>query len=255
MKLVCSMPDPVSTTDATTPLLPEWRRKRMRAGFALAAIALSLAAMNSFVPLVLQIVMPPTDTDALARLAETSRWFEATAQIVIELALGGGFVCLYLTGRPGSWRRVCYWSLAMVGADFVTIGVVHVGDDPASAAVAWNLAAMLGWIEMWMIAVLAAQAAELLDRYDIVHQTEVAGRLIVCGGFAWLGMLVWSFDVDVAGGRPPAPSHDEPSVLGLLGVTVALVNLFVLCRAALFCGRLAVECGATDAGPAPKPVA
>jgi hypothetical protein len=249
------MPDAFSTTDAPAPLPPEACRKRMRGGFALCATALSLAAINSFVPLVLQIVMPPTDADALARLTDTSQWLEMTAQVIIELALAGGFVCFYLARRAGAWRRVCYWSLAMVGADFVAIGLVHVGNDRSAATVAWNLAAMLGWVELWMIAVLAAEAAEMLDRYDVVHQTEVAGRLILCGGFAWLGMLIWSFEVDAAGAKRPDPSPGELSVFDLLGLTVALVNLFVLFRAAIFCGRLAVECGAADTDPEPKPLA
>ena len=238
-----SEPDQATVTTSAPPLTAAHRTK-LRVGFTLcsSAFALSLA----FVVVSFGAVQLASSSDA--KFGETHD-FELklagnVAGAAIDALLIAGLACLYRTRSGSRWRMVSTITLALLGVDVTIVCFDIFGTDAAVMELTRNLGLTLNWVVLWLIAVLAAETAETMERPDITHQTEVTGRLIIWGGVAWLAYLIWSFDPKVLGKLATEAALDDFSVV-LFYASWAL-QLFALGRTMFFCGGLAAALSPTS---------
>lgn len=218
------MPDPT----------PE-RRTKLRLGFALCCAALALAAVALLGSLSAQLFASSTETDVFDARVRQIAW---VLEIVFEAVFIPGLLCLYVASNGVRWRRTTTLLLAVAGVGLTIIGVQIAGSQPEVAALANRVGEALGWVGLWMVAVLAAEAAESLERPDITYQTEVVGRVVVWGGFVWLAWLIWTFQPSP--GAEPSAKSERLDIAMLLKTAVAMLVVFAVVRTALCCCGLAV---------------
>jgi hypothetical protein len=170
------------------------------------------------------------------------------ASAAIDALLIAGVACLYAARNGPRWRRISTIALVLLGVDVAVISYGVFGPDPAAVELVIDLGMLLTWGVFWMLATLAAEAAESIERPEITHQTEVTGRLIIAGAVAWLAYLIWSFDPAMLGAEGEAASLDHFSLV--LWYSALILQLFSLVRIMLFGGGLASALS-TDQGGAP----
>lgn len=234
------------------PAIPTAYRPRLRAGFALYCGALVLALLFLFGINGIAMIASSSNVewykthDAQLKIVRTV--VDCTVQAIMIPAL----VLLYLAPNGQRWRFSSTTLLAMAGVDLAILGLHIAGAEAALLTVADRIGEALCWVELWMIAVLAAEAAELLERPDIIHQTEMVGRLITWGGFLWLADLIWSFDSKQTADTATQAAPEGFSLILQVGVFV--FQLFVMGRTAIYCGWLAADfSSAQDQRPPGKP--
>jgi hypothetical protein len=166
------------------------------------------------------------------------------AGAAIDALLIAGLVCLYRIPSGQRWRMASTITLALLGVDVAIVCFDIFGTDAAMMELTRNLGLTLNWVVLWLIAILAAESAETLVRPDITCQTEVTGRLVVCGGAVWLAYLIWSFDLKGLGKPATEAALDYFSVV-LFYASWAL-QLFSLGRTMYFCGGLVAALSPTQ---------
>lgn len=167
------------------------------------------------------------------------------ADLVVQSLFIVGLVCLYLVPQNLRWRRALTLLLAMCGVDLAILGVQFSSSEPH--VVADRIAVGLGWIELWMLAVAAAMAAESIERSDLTYQTEVAGRLVLWGGFAWLAGQAWS--LDLTGAAQDAEGTQTSEFALLLDFVAIVLRVFAMLRVTYCCVQLAREYRGTSDRP------
>jgi hypothetical protein len=225
-----------------TPAVPVEHRAKVRSGFGLCFAGLAMAMFGAigihFAPFFFASLGPEWLESHVMQFKFAARVWA----VVVQCVLVAGWVLLYLVPHGQRWRQAATCLLAMGGIDLVMLSLQIFSDDPIRIAVADVIGMTLGWVELWMIAVLGAEAAESAGRSDITYQTEVAGKLIVWSGFVWLAELIWTFDPN----KWPWPDEINTESFGyLLGIVAVLLYLFVLIRTVMFCGGLASEYAST----------
>ncbi len=230
--------------DQLTVLLPDVpaeHRKKLRIGFMLccAALALALFALLGTFGAGMFALISGVNLEKEFELKV--KLVRSVSDAVFDALFVGGVVSLYLAPTGPRWRWVSSALLLMVGMDvaFLCLRIADAG--PAVLALTELIGNGLGWAELWLLAILAADAAEALLRSDITYQTEVAGRLIVVGAVAWLAFVIWTFDPTTFVEPAANPRPDEFAVI--LGYSMIVMQLFALGRSVLFCGGLASALG------------
>ena len=230
-------------------LISDQRRVWWRAGFILccSGFALNLLAMLGF--LILQFSALPSGDETRTTLSPEAKLVTKVAAAVINTLLIAGIVCLYRAPAGLRWRRASAWLLAMLGMDVSILCFRWFAGDSSTLTMVEQLGEMLGWIELWLVAVLAAEAAELIERPDLTYQTEVAGRLILWGGAVWMAFVIWIFDPS----QPTEPVQESaPDEFGaVLGVTSLVMMLLALGRTITFCGGLVAALSPVQEQPPP----
>ena len=223
--------------ESTPPDVPAAFRPRLRLGFGLCCATLALAIVVSLGVQLVPAVSGTVGSDALRDESASVKWGITVTDFVLEAVLVFSWVCLYTAPIGLRWRSTSAVLLAMGGADLVMMIMKIAGTDPFAHAVAERLGMALGWVELWMIAVLAADTAEATERSDITHQTEVTGQFILWGGAAWLAAEVWQFNPDQ---WLQSSANATPDSFAFVLVTAyAFLQIISLARTAIFCGQLA----------------
>jgi hypothetical protein len=135
-------------------------------------------------------------------------------------------------------------TLVLLGVDLAVVCFDIFGTDAAMLELTRNFGLTLNWVVLWMIAVLAAEAAESMERPDITYQTEVTGRLIIWGGAAWLAYLIWSFEPKQLEKQATDAAVDVFSIV--LFYASWAMQIFSCGRTVLFCGGLAAALSPTQ---------
>lgn len=235
------------------PSIPAEHRSKLRVGFALCSGAFALALV--FVVVSFGAVQVASSSDV--HFGETHD-FELklagnVASAAVDALLIAGLVYLYRARNGQRWRMASTITLALLGVDLAIVCFDIFGTDPAMIELTRDLGLMLTWVVLWMIAILAAEAAESMARPDITYQTEVTGRVIVWGGVAWLAYMIWSFDPKQLGKQANDAALDEFSMV--LFYAAWGLQLFSYGRTMLFCGGLAAALSPTpDQTPPGQPV-
>ena len=223
--------------DALVPAVPSEHRKKLRIGFMLCSAAFALALFELLGTYGAILV-------ASANGVNLQKEFELQMKLVREVSDGvynalfiAGLINLYVAPTGPRWRWAGTALLGMVGMDVSFQCLRIAGSGPAVLAVVELIGGGLNWAELWLIAILAAEAAETLLRSDLTYQTEVAGRMIVAGAVAWLAFVIWTFDVQTF--AEPAANQHSDDFAGVLLAGMVVIQLFVLARSMLFCGGLA----------------
>lgn len=244
------MPDPESSNVIVeSPLVRPMQRARWRTGFALCAASLGatmLAIVAQFS--IAALAGAPGHESVRESLPRVDR-VALGVGFALEALLVAGLVNLYTAPIGDRWRRTGMIVLGACGADLALVALELLGTNAEARDAAAFLSGLLTWVELWMLAVLAADAALALERLDLVYQTEVVGRLIVWGGFVWLASCVWT-----VGPKPAPVEAAAPMALDLnmiLRTASYALLLFVLVRSMWFCASLAVECGTQRGATSP----
>jgi hypothetical protein len=208
-------------------------RRRIRIGFGLCGVALGVVLSYVVLSGAVLLIANPTGVEFEDQATGNGPWSLA-AEAVASTLLLAGVVVLYPVplGSRARWAAVLL--LAMSGADMAFLALRAVGGDARTLVLSELLGFALGWIELWMIAVISAEAAEIIERPDLTYQTEVVGNLVIWGAFAWLLFMAWTFDIaqlsDPIAGRPSTDGF-----AGLLLFATMVLNLVVIARTSLFC--------------------
>lgn len=240
--------EPAPVTVAV-PALPTEHRARVRMGFALCCAGLALAMLSMLGVIGAEMFAASSGVNLWKTYDPQMKLVGVVSEVAVNSLLIAGLVCLYLVTIAQRWRLASTLLLAMLGVDVAILCLRVAGGDAAMLALAGQFGVTLGWVELWMIAVLAAEAAESLGRADLTYQTEVAGRLIIWGGFSWLAYLIWSFDLKQLGNPSADAASDEFAII--LGYCASILRLFALCRTVMFCGGLASALSPTQPPPPP----
>jgi hypothetical protein len=218
------------------PVLPAGARqfrRRIRIGFALFALATGLVLAYE-VALVLA-ALPGLYSDT-SRVSDAAQTIGVSTMIVdgIDLSLlVAALVLLYGVPYGQRWRGTSTILLGVVGAEIAFLSLRVAGGMGTALAVVNELGMALCWVELWMIAVLAAEAAEAAKRPELTFQTEVAGRWIIGGGSAWLLSAIWSFDPSQFSDSSANLPQDPLTVLFTQATLV--LQLFALVRITSIC--------------------
>ena len=223
------------------PAVPAMHRAKVRLGFGLCCAGLAVALVAELGTLIAPLFVAPSGMEWLQKDQPQMTLAHTVLGVIVEIALVVGWFSLYLVPHAQRWRQTCTWLLLLAGCDFVMLSAQLLSSDKSLVASAELIGSALGWVEMWMIAVLAAEAAESAERPDITNQTEVTGRLIIWGGFLWLAAQIWLFDPN----QWPAAEPEPNSFGSLLGIAAVVMSLFVWIRGVLFCAGLAVAYSST----------
>jgi hypothetical protein len=164
--------------------------------------------------------------------ADLNTWLLVVDGLTSGLLLAG-VVSLYRVPYGPRWRWASALLLVMSGADVAFLSLRAAGTDSKVLAISGMLGAALGWVELWMLAVLSAEAAEAAERPDLTHQTEVVGKLVIWGAFAWLLSVIWSFDLEQFGDASARMPQDLFTMI--LTSTAMLLHLIVMARATMCC--------------------
>ncbi len=223
--------------EISVPVMPAEYRAKVRIGFALCCAALALAMLYILGVSGAELISDETGVSVLKNYDSQMKLVGVVSEVSVDSLLIAGLVCLYLVPLGQRWRLASSLLLAMLGVD-VAILCLHVaGGDPVMLALTEQLGLTLGWVELWVLAVLAADAAESIERPDITYQTEIAGRLIIWGGFIWLAFMIWTFDLKRLGEPSAAATADEFAII--LGYGALILRLFACARTVMICGGLA----------------
>jgi hypothetical protein len=149
--------------------------------------------------------------------------------------LVAGLVLFYRVPYGGRWRWACLLLLGMCGVDVAFLSFRAAGGDPKLVALTAILGMAIGWVELWMLAVLGAEAAEAAERPDVTHQTEVVGKLVIWGAFAWLLAIVWSFDAGQLGGESSATPPPQDVFMVIVSNASLVLHIMVLARTIQYC--------------------
>jgi hypothetical protein len=239
--------DQVEISPSTPHGVPAYRR-RIRVGFALFAAALGTALVYLVASRVVMLIASPPG----AELDDQSAWnlWSMVVDGITSALLLAGVVTLHRVplGERSRWATTIL--LAMCGADIAFMGLRAAGTDSKVVALCEILGLALGWVELWMIAVIAAEAAESADRLDLIHQTEVVGNLVIWGGFTWLLFTIWSFDIDRLNDSPARVAPDGLTTYLGFGSTVLL--LIAMARTAMYCMGLVSTYAPVSNEPSPS---
>ncbi len=223
--------------DTSPPAVPAEFRPRLRLGFGLCCVGLTLAVCLELGAQLVPALAAAPGGDASKLDSPPVNFGLALTHLALQAVLVAGWVCLYIAPVGSRWRATSMALLAMGGADVAMMIMNLAGADPFAVAVARRLGMALVWIELWLIAVLAADAAEAVERSDITYQTEITGLVIVFGAFAWLGAEIWGFN-PVEWSQPSAAA--TPDTIGfVLIVATMILSVVVFVRTAVFSGQLA----------------
>jgi hypothetical protein len=169
-------------------------RRRIRTGFALCAAALGAALVYLVATITGLLAVTSSGTNLELKTSAAWKLSGLAVEGLTTAILIAGLVLLYRVPYGPRWRWAGTLLLAMCGADVALFSLRASGGDAKALALASLLGYALSWVELWMLAVLAAEAAEAAERPEITYQTEIVGKLVIWGGFAWLLATVWSFD-------------------------------------------------------------
>lgn len=226
------------TKGATLPgqaVLPVMRW-RMRWGFGLCGVALGLALVYIAFRFGAAILGASLHIDLESTYKTELVTLESMVEAATDLLFIVGLVYLYRVADETRWRWASRLLLLMSGADVASLVLrVASGDSPLGNVVG-TLCSGLGWVEFWMLSVLSAEAAERIERPDITYETEVIGRLIIGGAFAWLGLTAWTFKLTPIAASAVPEGTDNLGMI--LGVATAILQLIILARCTLCCARL-----------------
>jgi hypothetical protein len=232
--------------------VPSDHRAWMRVGFALCSAACALALGFLLVSFGAAQLASSAESEVLETQDANFKLASHVASAAIDALLIAGVACLYAARNSARWRRVSAAALVLLGMDVAVVSYGVVGADQAALELIMNLGMTLNWGVFWMLATLAADAAESIERPDITHQTEATGRLIICGAVAWLAYLIWSFDPAMLGADGKRVAVDQFSLV--LWFAALILQLFSLGRIMFFGGSLAAALSSNqDAAPPVQP--
>jgi hypothetical protein len=217
--------------------LPAEHRSKLRVGFARCSAAFALALVFNVVNFGAVQIASSSDANFRETHVFELKLAANAASTAIDALLIAGLTCLYLARIGQRWRLVNTITLALLGVDLAIVCFDVFGTDAVMMELTRNVGLSLKWVVLWLIAVLAAEAAESIERPDVIYQTEVTGRVIVWGAVTWLAYLIWSFNPKMLDAQP----NDSAILEFALVVYFAAVGLqlFAYGRTALFCGGLA----------------
>lgn len=218
-------------------------RTRLRAGFSLCCAAFALALMSMIGTYGAELIASSTGVKLREDYDPQMKLVATICEIAIDGLLIAGLVCLYLAPNGHRWRVASTALLTMVGVDVAILCFRLTGGDAATLALAEQIGMLLGWVELWLIAVLGAEAAEALERPDLTNQTEAVGRLIIWGGATWMAFMIWSFDFKQL--REPTANAAPDYFAIILSFSALALSLFALSRTMLVCGGLAAALSPT----------
>jgi hypothetical protein len=235
--------DPVQV-NTSVPAVPTEHRQKLRIGFALCSGAFALAVAYVLISLGAAQLASSSDTHFSETHDSKLELAGNLAGTAVDALLIAGLACLYVSRNDQRWRLVSTVALALLGVDVAIVCFDAFGTDPAMLELTRDFGLTLNWVVLWVIAILAAEAAESIGRADIIYQTEVTGRLIIWGGVGWLAYLIWSFDPARLGKPVEESAPAEFSVMILIAAQI--LQLFAVGRTILFCGGLAAALSPTQ---------
>jgi hypothetical protein len=200
-------------------------RRRIRIGFGLCTMAFGVILAE----LVATLARADLETEQVASL-------DIAGMVLDGLTIGllvAGVALLYAVPFGQRWRTASTTFLITCGMDAAFLGLRISQGNSAVSGVLALVSMMLTWVELWMLAVMCAEAAESAERQDITYQTEVIGGFVIWGAFAWALMIAWTFDPkQLTEGTPRSPPD---SIALVVSLAAQILQLVVLARLTMCC--------------------